>query len=423
MLFLSNAAVLYPCQENCADAQLYASITAGNVALVRSLLEQSCVDVNLRTCPEGSSLACARHDPDMLEVLLAHGADASLLRNEWIGPHTVNLAIATERRNYLAAQLLVGNGPSCLTLCMGQHPRAGAMSLLRNLPQHTFYQICSFLKPSFYGKSFGEHKDLIINQENMLYNTPLHVAVSSAEAHSQSRCELVHRLIQAGADINARNGEGKTPLHVAVNAGKCSTWLCYNCFERLMCSGADVNAQDNKGRTPLLCALEATMPYDDEFRTRDILLQRLFYHGANFNLRDKAGAGFNDCPYRKHVYRAELIRNQKVQQRCVEKGSQGVRLALCCCMHPRLGSRNCAYFITTDICKNICAFLTVQELFKDPRSVKAYTGLYKVLVSQQLDRERYQEENRKYEQSRAQFEALREQHRRSHQPWSWCSCM
>lgn len=54
----------------------------------------------------------------------------------------------------------------------------------------------------------------------------------------------VARLLDAGADINMRNGEGWTPLHVAAEQGM------VRMVKYLLARGADPNAKTNAGRTP-----------------------------------------------------------------------------------------------------------------------------------------------------------------------------
>jgi ankyrin repeat protein len=71
--------------------------------------------------------------------------------------------------------------------------------------------------------------------------------------------EIARLLIDAGADLKAKNSFGGTPLHEAANRGQAEI------AELLIAKGADVNARDQFGRTPLRYA----QPRDDGHRERD----------------------------------------------------------------------------------------------------------------------------------------------------------
>jgi len=80
--------------------------------------------------------------------------------------------------------------------------------------------------------------------------------------------EVSQILIDAGADLTASDYHGKSALHVSQSSQK---------LEVLIAAGADVNARDRQGRTPL-------HQQDDHERTI-----RLIAAGADINARDKDG--------------------------------------------------------------------------------------------------------------------------------------
>jgi len=75
----------------------------------------------------------------------------------------------------------------------------------------------------------------------MIKLTPLHRAAAFGPL------QMVHDLLKAGADVNARDGRSLTPLHFAVATEFASQPIC----ETLLQAGAHVNARDNTGETPL----------------------------------------------------------------------------------------------------------------------------------------------------------------------------
>eukprot|EP00296_Roombia_truncata_P007815 JP446268.1.p1 GENE.JP446268.1~~JP446268.1.p1 ORF type:complete len:426 (+),score=101.51 JP446268.1:74-1279(+) len=79
----------------------------------------------------------------------------------------------------------------------------------------------------------------IVHWEDGNQNTPLHHAAYSG--HS----DIVKQLMQAGADINAKNRDQWTPLHQASHNGHS------NVVKQLMQAGADINAKSSHRDTPL----------------------------------------------------------------------------------------------------------------------------------------------------------------------------
>lgn len=74
---------------------------------------------------------------------------------------------------------------------------------------------------------------------NVLGWTPLH------EACNHGWYEVACRLIQAGANVNAKGLDNFTPLHDAVQNGH------IRLVKLLVEKGADINAKNAKGKTPL----------------------------------------------------------------------------------------------------------------------------------------------------------------------------
>lgn len=110
-------------------------------------------------------------------------------------------------------------------------------------------------------------------------DTALHFAAASY------RQKMVGRLIQAGANLRAKNRRGAEPLHAAAFGGPGSpSWdpaAQAATIVRLIEAGADPNAQNMDGATPLHRAV----------RTRCAgAVRALLEHGADAAIRNKNGS-------------------------------------------------------------------------------------------------------------------------------------
>ncbi len=100
--------------------------------------------------------------------------------------------------------------------------------------------------------------------------TPLHVSVNAG------RIGFVRSLIEAGADVSVKNGDGDTPLHLAIRGGDAAL------IGALTEVDSNVAIKNSRGQTPLH---EAARSADRE--TFSLLLQR----GADLKAKDKEKLG------------------------------------------------------------------------------------------------------------------------------------
>ena len=116
--------------------------------------------------------------------------------------------------------------------------------------------------------------------------SPLHALVGDLTAKHYFLPAAITALIGAGADTDARDGQGATLLH-QVAGGARGYWVggplpLPDAAAALLAGGADVNARNRGGRTPLHVAAETL--FDNSF-TVTVLLDA----GGDVNLRDESG--------------------------------------------------------------------------------------------------------------------------------------
>lgn len=106
------------------------------------------------------------------------------------------------------------------------------------------------------------------------------IATALGEAARFGHTELVHELVQTGADSNARDDAGNTPLMLAVSGGNVKA------IRLLIDAGGEVNSQGNQnGMTPLISLVAALHPLRVYLSGSRMLLDA----GADPNIRASNG--------------------------------------------------------------------------------------------------------------------------------------
>ncbi|GLI59464.1 hypothetical protein VaNZ11_001347 [Volvox africanus] len=141
----------------------------------------------------------------------------------------------------------------------------------------------------------------------------------SDSARGLGHANILRRLIEAGARVNARDAMGYTALH---HATSCS--LALDLAEILIEAGADVNVQDRFGVTPLIGAVMVAEP-----RSVRLLLK----HGARTDIkdndgRDVLGLSLFNMEIQSMLYKAhESNRRPGEQRQCANCGKEGAKKA------------------------------------------------------------------------------------------------
>lgn len=132
-----------------------------------------------------------------------------------------------------------------------------------------------------------------IEARNWLGRTPIMIAVGNLHP------PVVSRLIALGADVTARDDGGHTALHTAAGwDARAGPREVEAMIVALLDAGAEIDAQDDSGDTPLMAAADSGL-----LRAAELLVER----GARLDLRNRAGRTAADiAASRRRTYEAGL---------------------------------------------------------------------------------------------------------------------
>ena len=219
--------------------------------------------------------AAARGRKDLVQTLIAHGADVN---RTVTGGHITPLRAAADAGIPDVVELLLSRGADA-TESYGTHGEA------IDAPLH-------------YAASYGVKRivELLIdhgadvNVKGNMGKTPLHYVARIidrpigfiSKTTKEDHRSIVQLLIAHGADINARDNHGRTPLHWAMAANY------LDLVELLIEQGADVNAKDDNG-VPAIQAVFQTPLHNATEKANINLVKQLIKQGANINAKNYFG--------------------------------------------------------------------------------------------------------------------------------------
>lgn len=260
----------------------------GHLDLVRFLLEQIGVDVDESDEDGITALTLAAYfgNPQIVSYLLDKGAEidrvtlkkmSALMFAAQQGKQTAletlisrgaNVNLATERGETALALACINESHECVSILI----RSGADVNVKDNFNWYPIQIAVSNKDLLSVKHLvegGADLNVFSDSPEQCHLCPLSLAILSESI------EIAGLLLQNGAQVSIRNGEGRTILHVACT--KDYSWMTL----ALIRHGIDVNGGDINGMTPLMTCADR-----ENLEIAKILLE----HGADPNMIDANGS-------------------------------------------------------------------------------------------------------------------------------------
>lgn len=264
--------------------------------------------------PLNLAVSGARMNPDVVQLLLRHGADPNATNIYGGTPYSV----AVDRGNTHGAALLLKHGARDNPISLSAPLRRAAISnqlaeataLIKRSPEMVqghddlrrtpLHFACAQAGLPLVELLLDHGAD--VHAADFADNTPLHGAAFAGND------DIINALVARKADVNQRNRQRVTPLHQAAYRGSALA------VEALLRGGADVKAVDNLGESALHRAATGG---------HSVALKLLLDGGADVNLRDRQGqSALHQAAQQGHTEAVKLLLARNADPRFVDVNGQ-----------------------------------------------------------------------------------------------------
>jgi ankyrin repeat protein len=210
-------------------AEFFRACINGDVAALRQLLRTDPALVRDRDSSGAAGLHRAIAHPEAVRILLEHGADPNVRD---VGDNASPLHVAAANGELDSVRLLLdagadpqGEGDAHNGDVIGWASREGNdavidLLLARGARHHIFSAIAT-RNVELVERLVDEDPDSLLRRRSRFENgyTPLHDAIAPPDPGRRPDYVILQRLIELGADLDARDDRGRTPLDVAMLHG------------------------------------------------------------------------------------------------------------------------------------------------------------------------------------------------------------
>ena len=173
-------------------------------------------------------------------------------------------------------------------------------------------------------------------------------------------CACLSWLLDAGANVHARDRDARTPLHIAASHG------CMLGIERLVAAGADTDAVDRDGSTPLIAALQCGHDHRALGKVRALLLAGAAPEATNLRGDRASTFAWADPPeegpeWGAGDFQRRGLLDDQLEELMQEHVLKKKEVAFAMAWHPRLGAGSEARGLDPEMVEMVWGFVPRQE--------------------------------------------------------------